>query len=142
MVTVYCKEQGEAKVKRAVGWLRQNNIDYQIKEVNENTFTYDIFMQFLRMTVEGMGEILTKKGDGRRTEVLSGEHSECSLTEIYEIVVSDPEYLDLPLMIDERGRTATLGTRRENQEYDNLTIFRETTRIVIDDEELAKIEPK
>lgn len=131
MVTVFCKEQGDNKVKKAIGWMKQNGIKYQVKEVNSETFTFPIYLHFLSMTVEGMGEILTKKGDGRRSEVLTGEFSDCSLKEIYEIVVNDPEYLDLPLMIDELGRTATLGTRRDNKEYDNLTVFRSNEPIVI-----------
>lgn len=133
MVTVFCKEQGDTKVRKAVGWLRQNGIEYQIKEVNVKNFTYEIFIQFLMMTVEGLGEILTKKGDTRRLEVLEGEFLDYSLSEIYTLVVSDPEYLDLPLLIDSHGRTATLGTRRDNKEYDNLTVFRSNKVIKIED---------
>lgn len=135
MVIVYCKDQGDNKVKRAVGWLRQNNISYKIKEVNEDNFPYETFLHFLAMTTEGLGEILTKKGDGRRSEILNkdGKYSDLTLSEIYDLVIEDPEYLDLPLLIDKRGRTATLGTRRENKEYDNLTVFRETTIIEIND---------
>lgn len=125
MVIVFCKDQGDSKVKRAVGWLRQNNIRYQVKEVNEENLTYDMFLHFLKMTIDGLGEILTKKGDGRRAEILKGEFSDLSLSEVYHIIVNDPEYLDLPLLLDDRGRTATLGTRRDNKEYDNLTVFRE-----------------
>lgn len=126
MVIVYCKEQGDIKVKRALGWLRRNNIEYKIKEVNEDNFTYETFLHFLKMTVTGMDEILSKKGDGRRAEIIDGEHSDKSLSGIYDVIIDDPEYLDLPLLIDERGRTATLGTRRENKEYENLTVFRQT----------------
>lgn len=133
MVIVYCKDQGDNKVKRAVGWLRQNNISYKIKEVNEDNFSYKTFLHFLAMTTDGIGEILTKKGDGRRTEILKGEYTDSSLSEIYELVIHDPEYLDLPLLIDKRGRTATLGTRRDNKEYDNLTVFRDTTIIEMND---------
>ena len=134
MVTVFCKEQGDKKVKKAVGWLRQNGIEYQIKEVNEDTFTYKIFLQFLAMTVEGLGEILTKKGDGRRVDILEGDFLDYTLSDIHGLVIKDPEYLDLPLMIDETGRTATLGTRRDNKEYDNLTVFRSNKTITIEDD--------
>lgn len=133
MVTVFCKEQGDRRVRRAVGWLLDNGIEYQIKELNGENFSYETFEHFLKMTVEGIGEILSKRGDGRRTEVLEGELLDYRLTDLYEVFVEDPYYLDLPLMIDERGRTATLGSRRDNKEYENLTVFRETEPILLDD---------
>jgi len=131
VVTVFCKDMGDRKVLKAVGWLKQNNIKYQIQEINEDTFTYPLYLHFLEMTVEGLGEILTKKGDGRRVRILQGEYASSSLTEIYEVILDDPEYLDLPLMIDDEGRTATLGTKRDKKEYDNLTVFRKNEKIVI-----------
>lgn len=133
MVIVYCKEQGDKKVRKAVGWLRQNGIEYQLKEINEKTFTYGTFLQFLEMTVDGLGEILTKKGDGRRAGILDGEFLDYTISDIYKLILSDPEYLDLPLMIDSSGRTATLGTRRDSREYDNLTVFRNNETIKIKD---------
>lgn len=131
VVTVFCKDMGDRKVLKAVGWLKQNNIEYQIQEINKDTFTYPLYLHFLEMTVEGLGEILTKKGDGRRVRILQGEYASSSLTEIYEVILDDPEYLDLPLMIDDEGRTATLGTKRDKKEYDNLTVFRKNEKIVI-----------
>lgn len=135
MVTIYCLGQGDRRVKRAVGWLVRNDIDYQLKEINEDNFSFNTFLKFLEMTVDGITEILTTKGGGYRDKVLKGEYADESLSSIYKIILDDPEYLDLPLMIDDLGRTATLGTKRGLNDYENMTVFTKTEPIVIKDEE-------
>ena len=140
VVTVYCSEQGDKRVRRAVGWLMRNNIDYQLVEISYDTFSFDTFLKFLEMTVEGLEEILTTKGSGHRQEILEGKYTDEPLSNIYQLVVEDPEYLDLPLMIDEQGRTATLGARRGNNDYENMTVFTKTEPVDIGlDGELEKM---
>lgn len=129
VVTVYCSEQGDNRVRRAVGWLRKNNVDYQIVEISYQNFEFDTFLKFLEMSVDGVSEILTTKGGRHRDDILDGKYSDEPLSNIYQLVVEDPEYLDLPLMIDSLGRTATLGARRGNNDYENMTVFTKTEPI-------------
>lgn len=131
MVTVYCSEQGDRRVRRAVGWLVRNNIEYRLVEINYRTFSYETFLNFLEMTVDGVTEILTTKGSGHRQEILDGKYSEEPLSNIYQLVVEDPEYLDLPLMMDGLGRTATLGAKRGHNDYENMTVFTKTEPILM-----------
>lgn len=134
LVTVYCSEQGDRRVRRAVSWLVRNNIEFRLVEISYRTFSYETFLKFLEMTVDGLSEILTTKGTGHRQEILKGEYADEPLSNIYQLVVEDPEYLDLPLMIDELGRTATLGAKRGNNDYENMTVFTKTEPIVIGEE--------
>lgn len=86
--------------RKAIKWLKENNIPYVEKRISSQPLTLAEFKNILRMTEDGTDEIIaTNSNDFKKLDV---EIDQLSIQELYELIKKHPRLLRSPILIDEK----------------------------------------
>lgn len=86
--------------RKAIKWLKENNIPYVEKRISSQPLTLAEFKNILRMTEDGTDEIIaTNSNDFKKLDV---EIDQLSIQELYELIKEHPRLLRSPILIDEK----------------------------------------
>lgn len=86
--------------RKAIKWLKENNIPYVEKRISSQPLTLAEFKNILRMTEDGTDEIIaTNSNDFKKLDV---EIDQLSIQELYELIRKHPRLLRSPILLDEK----------------------------------------
>ncbi|WP_102693194.1 transcriptional regulator Spx [Rummeliibacillus pycnus] len=98
-VTIYTQTSCTSS-KKALQWLRDNNITYKEKRITSETLTLPEFKRILSMTEDGTDEIISKNSKDFKN--LKCDIEQLSIQELYDIVKEHPKMLRSPILLDEK----------------------------------------
>ncbi|WP_427814914.1 ArsC/Spx/MgsR family protein (plasmid) [Enterococcus sp. 22-H-5-01] len=99
MVIIYT-ESSNLRSRKAVEWLKMNNIDYFEVRVNRHPFNLKDLKNLLKYTENGLDDLLSRSGQ-------NAELNELSLEEALTIIIRNPNFLKKPILFD--GKTVQSG---------------------------------
>ena len=89
------------KWKKSVEILETHNLPCCIRNLRSRPFTYQEFLQILRLTDNGLEDIMTTRGVMKSKLIEQGIHIEAlSLRDAYSLIVQYPNLLRLPILTD------------------------------------------
>ncbi len=98
-VTIYTQSSCSSS-RKALKWLKENNIAYNEKRITSQPLTLAEFKQILSMTEEGTDEIIaTNSNDFKNLEV---DIDQLSIQELYNLIQQHPRMLRSPILMDEK----------------------------------------
>lgn len=98
-VTIYTQSSCSSS-RKALKWLKDNNIAYNEKRITSQPLTLAEFKQILSMTEEGTDEIIaTNSNDFKNLEV---DIDQLSIQELYNLIQQHPRMLRSPILMDEK----------------------------------------
>ncbi|AMX00796.1 transcriptional regulator Spx [Rummeliibacillus sp. G93] len=98
-VTIYTQTSCTSS-KKALKWLKENEIPYTEKRITSETLTLPEFKRILSMTEDGTDEIISKNSKDFKN--LRCDVEQLSIQELYDIVKDHPKMLRSPILIDEK----------------------------------------
>lgn len=98
-VTIYTQSSCSSS-RKALKWLKDNNIEYKEKRITSQPLTLAEFKQILSMTEEGTDEIIaTNSNDFKNLDV---DIEQLSIQELYNLIQQHPRMLRSPILMDEK----------------------------------------
>lgn len=98
-VTIYTQSSCSSS-RKALKWLKDNNIAYNEKRITSQPLTLAEFKQILSMTEEGTDEIIaTNSNDFKNLKV---DIDQLSIQELYNLIQQHPRMLRSPILMDEK----------------------------------------
>ena len=98
-VTIYTQSSCSSS-RKALKWLKENNIAYNEKRITSQPLTLAEFKQILSMTEEGTDEIIaTNSNDFKNLKV---DIEQLSIQELYNLIQQHPRMLRSPILMDEK----------------------------------------
>jgi len=98
-VTIYTQSSCSSS-RKALKWLKDNNIAYNEKRITSQPLTLAEFKQILSMTEEGTDEIIaTNSNDFKNLEV---DIDQLSIQQLYNLIQQHPRMLRSPILMDEK----------------------------------------
>lgn len=86
--------------RKALKWLKENNIEYKEKRITSHPLTLAEFKEILSMTEDGTDEIIaTNSNDFKNLNI---DIDQLSIQELYAIIQAHPRMLRSPILIDEK----------------------------------------
>lgn len=98
-VTIYTQTSCTSS-KKALQWLKDNNITYNEKRITSETLTLAEFKRILSMTEDGTDEIISKNSKDFKN--LGCDIEQLSIQELYEIIKDHPKMLRSPILLDDK----------------------------------------
>ena len=98
-VTIYTQTSCTSS-KKALQWLRENNISYKEKRITSEPLTLSEFKRILSMTEDGTDEIISKNSKDFKN--LHCDIEQLSIQELYSIVKDHPKMLRSPILLDDK----------------------------------------
>ncbi len=98
-VTIYTQTSCTSS-KKALQWLKDNNITYHEKRITSETLTLAEFKRILSMTEDGTDEIISKNSKDFKN--LGCDIEQLSIQELYEIIKDHPKMLRSPILLDDK----------------------------------------
>lgn len=86
--------------RKAMKWLDENNIFYEVKNLTTTPITAEEIQSILALTNEGTEEIISSKSTIFKK--LKDDLDSLSLPQLYEVIIQNPGILQLPIIHDER----------------------------------------
>lgn len=98
-VTIYTQASCSSS-RKALKWLKENNIAYKEKRITSNPLTLAEFKEILSMTEDGTDEIIaTNSNDFKNLNI---DIEQLSIQELYELIKEYPRMLRSPILLDEK----------------------------------------
>ena len=98
-VTIYTQSSCSSS-RKALKWLKENNIVYNEKRITSQPLTLAEFKHILSMTEEGTDEIIaTNSNDFKNLKV---DIEQLSIQELYNLIQQHPRMLRSPILMDEK----------------------------------------
>ena len=98
-VTIYTQSSCSSS-RKALKWLKENNIAYNEKRITSQPLTLAEFKQILSMTEEGTDEIIaTNSNDFKNLKV---DIDQLSIQQLYNLIQQHPRMLRSPILMDEK----------------------------------------
>jgi len=86
--------------RKALKWLKENNISYKEKRITSNPLTLAEFKEILSMTEDGTDEIIaTNSNDFKNLNI---DIEQLSIQELYELIKEYPRMLRSPILLDKK----------------------------------------
>ena len=86
--------------RKALKWLKENNISYTEKRITSQPLTLAEFKNILSMTEDGTDEIIaTNSNDFKNLQV---DIDQLSIQELYNLIQKHPRMLRSPILLDEK----------------------------------------
>lgn len=98
-VTIYTQTSCTSS-KKALQWLKKNNISYKEKRITSEALTLSEFKRILSMTEDGTDEIISKNSKDFKN--LNCDIEQLSIQELYDIVKDHPKMLRSPILLDDK----------------------------------------
>ncbi|MGE7918705.1 transcriptional regulator Spx [Viridibacillus sp. NPDC093762] len=86
--------------KKALQWLKENNISFTEKRITSDQLTLPEFKLILSMTEDGTDEIISTNSKDFKN--LNCDINHLSIQELYDIVKDHPKMLRSPILVDEK----------------------------------------
>jgi regulatory protein spx len=86
--------------KKALQWLKENNISLTEKRITSDQLTLSEFKLILSMTEDGTDEIISTNSKDFKN--LNCDINQLSIQELYDIVKDHPKMLRSPILVDEK----------------------------------------
>ncbi|ETT87312.1 transcriptional regulator Spx [Viridibacillus sp. FSL R5-0477] len=86
--------------KKALQWLKENNISFTEKRITSDQLTLSEFKLILSMTEDGTDEIISTNSKDFKN--LNCDINQLSIQELYDIVKDHPKMLRSPILVDEK----------------------------------------
>ena len=98
-VTIYTQSSCSSS-RKALKWLKENDIAYNEKRITSQPLTLAEFKQILSMTEEGTDEIIaTNSNDFKNLKV---DIEQLSIQQLYSLIQQHPRMLRSPILMDEK----------------------------------------
>ena len=98
-VTIYSQASCSSS-RKALKWLKENDIQYKEKRITSHPLTLAEFKEILSMTEDGTDEIIaTNSNDFKNLNI---DIDQLSIQELYAIIQAHPRMLRSPILIDEK----------------------------------------
>ena len=98
-VTIYTQSSCSSS-RKALKWLKENDIAYNEKRITSQPLTLAEFKQILSMTEEGTDEIIaTNSNDFKNLKV---DIDQLSIQQLYNLIQQHPRMLRSPILMDEK----------------------------------------
>ncbi|MFP3916961.1 transcriptional regulator Spx [Lysinibacillus telephonicus] len=98
-VTIYTQSSCSSS-RKAIKWLKENNIAYSEKRITSQPLTLAEFKNILRMTEDGTDEIIaTNSNDFKNLNV---DIDQLSIQDLYNLIQQHPRMLRSPILLDEK----------------------------------------
>lgn len=98
MVKVYCYAKCST-CKKALNWLNENNINYELIDIKENNPTYEDIKEFHRISGYPLKKFFNTSGLLYKEYELSKKIPNMSENEMYELLASNGMLVKRPLLI-------------------------------------------
>ncbi|GGG11394.1 regulatory protein Spx [Lysinibacillus alkalisoli] len=98
-VTIYSQASCSSS-RKALKWLKENNISFKEKRVTSQPLTLNEFKEILSMTEDGTDEIIATNSNDYKN--LNLDIDQLSIQELYEVIQAHPRMLRSPILIDEK----------------------------------------
>ncbi|MBO2537564.1 MULTISPECIES: transcriptional regulator Spx [Rummeliibacillus] len=98
-VTIYTQTSCTSS-KKALQWLRDNDISYKEKRITSEPLTLSEFKRILSMTEDGTDEIISKNSKDFKN--LNCDIEQLSIQELYSIIKDHPKMLRSPILLDDK----------------------------------------
>ncbi|MEE6452718.1 transcriptional regulator SpxA [Gottfriedia acidiceleris] len=86
--------------RKAKAWLEEHAIDYNVKNIMNESLTIEEIKSILRMTETGTEEIISKKS--KTFQELNINIESLPLNELYKLIINNPKMLRMPIILDEK----------------------------------------
>ena len=98
-VTIYTQSSCSSS-RKALKWLKENDIAYNEKRITSQPLTLAEFKHILSMTEEGTDEIIaTNSNDFKNLKV---DIDQLSIQQLYNLIQQHPRMLRSPILMDEK----------------------------------------
>ncbi|HWL26458.1 MAG TPA: transcriptional regulator SpxA [Ureibacillus sp.] len=98
-VTIYTQSSCSSS-RKAIKWLKENNINFVEKRITSHPLTLNEFKNILRMTEDGTDEIIaTNSNDFKNLHI---DIDQLSIQELYDLIQKHPRMLRSPILLDEK----------------------------------------
>jgi regulatory protein spx len=96
-VTIYTQSSCSSS-RKAIKWLKENDITYTEKRITSQPLTLAEFKNILRMTEEGTDEIIATKSNDFKS--LNIDIDQLSIQDLYNLIQQYPRMLRSPILLD------------------------------------------
>jgi len=86
--------------RKAKSWLEEHHIDYNVKNIMNESLTLEEIKSILRMTETGTEEIISNKS--KTIQELNIDIDSLPLNELYKLIINNPKMLRMPIILDEK----------------------------------------
>ncbi|OCS94294.1 transcriptional regulator Spx [Caryophanon latum] len=98
-VTIYTQASCSSS-RKAIKWLKENNIEYTEKRITSQLLSLAEFKEILSMTEDGTDEIIaTNSNDFKNLQI---DIDQLSIQELYTLIQQYPRMLRSPILIDSK----------------------------------------
>ncbi|RHW40113.1 Spx/MgsR family RNA polymerase-binding regulatory protein [Lysinibacillus yapensis] len=98
-VTIYTQSSCSSS-RKAIKWLKANNIPFTEKRITSQPLTLAEFKNILKMTEDGTDEIIaTNSNDFKNLNI---DIDQLSIQDLYNLIQQHPRMLRSPIMLDEK----------------------------------------
>lgn len=98
-VTIYTQASCSSS-RKALKWLKENNIDYKEKRITSYPLTLAEFKEILSMTEDGTDEIIaTNSNDFKNLNI---DIDQLSIQQLFNLIQEHPRMLRSPILLDEK----------------------------------------
>ncbi|MEE1130600.1 MAG: transcriptional regulator Spx [Caryophanon sp.] len=98
-VTIYTQASCSSS-RKAIKWLKENNIEYTEKRITSQLLSLAEFKEVLSMTEDGTDEIIaTNSNDFKNLQI---DIDQLSIQELYTLIQQYPRMLRSPILIDSK----------------------------------------
>lgn len=98
-VTIYTQASCSSS-RKALKWLKENNIDYKEKRITSHPLTLAEFKEILSMTEDGTDEIIaTNSNDFKNLNI---DIDQLSIQQLFNLIQAHPRMLRSPILLDEK----------------------------------------
>ena len=98
-VTIYTQSSCSSS-RKAIKWLKENNISFTEKRITSQPLTLAEFKNILRMTEDGTDEIIaTNSNDFKNLNI---DIDQLSIQDLYNLIQQYPRMLRSPILLDEK----------------------------------------
>ena len=98
-VTIYTQSSCSSS-RKAIKWLKENNISFIEKRITSQPLTLAEFKNILRMTEDGTDEIIATNSNDFKN--LNLDIDQLSIQDLYNIIQQYPRMLRSPILLDEK----------------------------------------
>ncbi|MET3194651.1 transcriptional regulator SpxA [Bacillus sp. OAE603] len=86
--------------RKAKAWLDEHHIEYNVKNIMNESLTLEEIKSILRMTETGTEEIISNKS--KTYQELNINIESLPLNELYKLIINNPKMIRMPIIQDEK----------------------------------------
>lgn len=121
MITLF-KQPSRQSCRKAIKFLTDNNIPFVVRDISKEPITYDELQSILKLTMNGVTDILSTHSHKYRT--MEKEIQEMTLSELHTYLVHNHTLIKNPIIIYKEA--LLVGYNQE--EYQSLFMSKEARR--------------